>query len=79
MTHNLGIGLFVRPSLDWNGLDWIRVDWLTQSELGRIEVNESDWKDVITYPGVLGELKESIEVDWHRSERIKVGWRDLSE
>lgn len=55
------------------------MDWLTQSELRRIEVNESDWNDVITYPGVLGELKEGIEVDWHRSERIKVGWRDLSE
>lgn len=55
------------------------MDWLTQSELRRIEVNESDWKDVITYPGVLGELKESIEVDWHRSEQIKVGWWDLSE
>ena len=55
------------------------MDWLTQSELRGTEVNESDWKDVITYPGVLGELKESTEVDWHRSERIKVGWRDLSE
>ena len=47
------------------------MDWLTQSELRRIEVNESDWKDVITYPGVLGELNESIEVDWHRSEGFK--------